>query len=259
MRFDFRGVAAIGVAVASFCGAANAATFAEYEAVSNFGIPTQNIQWMNDGSGGTLSAVPPSFGASSNVRFSFLEGEAASYVVDVPALFTLVASSSAAASVSATGFVEQGGINGGFAFTYQGASPITFGGNTYTTGANLLSGDFTGARLYGVEGSPTAGVLDASTFGSLVFNSDFVSLDNLNGVRGLAIEMTSVSPFLSVVGGQLQDFGATSTGSFQASLLTPGNQGVVPEPATWAFMILGVAGSGLVLRRKRQQLQFAAL
>ena len=36
-----------------------------------------------------------------------------------------------------------------------------------------------------------------------------------------------------------------------------GNQGAVPEPATWGLMIAGFGLSGMVLRRRRQQLAFA--
>ena len=87
MKLRYLVCAAVSAIVAG--GAAHAATFAEYEAVSNGGLSSQNIQWVGSPGAGTLSAVPPSFGATANVLFTFLEGDASNFVMNVPALFTL--------------------------------------------------------------------------------------------------------------------------------------------------------------------------
>lgn len=45
---------------------------------------------------------------------------------------------------------------------------------------------------------------------------------------------------------------STGTGSSDAVLYSTGNSGV-PEPATWAMMLVGFAGVGFAIRRKRRE------
>ncbi len=52
--------------------------------------------------------------------------------------------------------------------------------------------------------------------------------------------------------GQIVGYGTTATGAFHAFLLTPDTVGAVPEPATWAMMLVGFGAVGYGVRRGRQ-------
>ncbi len=110
---------------------------------------------------------------------------------------------------------------------------FTFGGNNITTvGADI--GDvqiFSGATLLGVVDVIVA---DADIFGTF----DLVSLAGFGDVTSLLISSTDA-------GGVLYD-------DFS---FTPG--AAVPEPATWAMMILGFGLAGGAFRRRRPQLALA--
>jgi hypothetical protein len=54
---------------------------------------------------------------------------------------------------------------------------------------------------------------------------------------------------LSLVGGQLSNFTASSVGTFSAE--DGGGPGGVPEPGTWAMMLAGFGLVGLSRRRQR--------
>ena len=51
---------------------------------------------------------------------------------------------------------------------------------------------------------------------------------------------------------------ASSSNSFEFDNISYGNVGPVPEPSTWAMMILGFAGLGFVYRRRRSRLAVTA-
>ena len=51
---------------------------------------------------------------------------------------------------------------------------------------------------------------------------------------------------------------ASSGNSFEFDNISYGNVGPVPEPSTWAMMLLGFAGIGFAYRRRRSRLAAAA-
>ena len=53
------------------------------------------------------------------------------------------------------------------------------------------------------------------------------------------------------------NFTFDSTG-FSLAVTGPEATGAIPEPATWAMMLLGFGGLGSVLRRRRSRVVFAA-
>jgi hypothetical protein len=168
----------------------------------------------------------------------------------LPTTLTYTGSGSGAA-VSAGGYLIQPDLSGSFKFVYAG-SGFSFGGHSYGAGATLLSGAFSGADLIGKAGSSAGNVNDATLAGGTIsFSSPLISFGP--GDKAYSIEMTSIGPPMSASGGALNSFGAVSTGSFQAALTTGGGQGV-PEPGTWALMIVGIGGVGLALRRKTRAL-----
>lgn len=145
------------------------------------------------------------------------------------AVLTLVASTGAGADLETelTNFTQTG-LNGYFEFRTLDLSTV------------LLRGDFTNYWLTGTVGA-TAGNLNPLG-GSLNFTSDVVDLSFVKGDNA-GFSFTNVAPAYGITGGQLNDFtGGNLAGTFA---------GVVPEPSTWALMIGGFMGAGVMLRRRR--------
>jgi hypothetical protein len=211
---------------------AHATTFADYDA-SN---AAANLFWTETAGVGVLSTH-----AGTLTSFAFLT-PALSAVDSVPALFSLSAVSSAPAQ-SFPGVTVEPGLSGSFSFSYEGASPLHVGSKTFVTGANLLSGTFSGAEIEGQTGGSTASVQnEIITGGAVSYTSAFTDFAP-TGDKALSIELTSVSKF-SVSKGELNSFSGVSTGSFASA---------VPEPATWAIMLTGFGGLGAAMRSNRKR------
>ena len=241
----------IALVVSAALGAAasaHATTFADYSAASS----DANVAWTQSADLASGSLATTGMAGSADTVFSFLSGPL-SALTDLQALLTLSASAPASdPAVFAGGQLIEPNLSGSFSFIYEGAAPLHVGTHTYLTGANLLSGTFSGAEIIGPANGSTGSVQDAVMSGGTVnFTSDFTSFSPI-GDKGVSVEMTSVLPSLSALAGSsLSSFSAVSTGSFAATLVGGGGGGV-PEPATWAMMFLGFGGVGVLARRARR-------
>lgn len=246
-----------GAAVGLYVLPAQAMTFADYSATSS-SIP--NISWTQSPSltGGTLSTI----GTGANTYFSFLAPPYAA-LVNLPALFTLSASGPASNPVNPVllggGVAAEQNLSGSFDFTYTGSTPLVVGSHTYTTGATLLHGTFSGAEILGLNFGSTTSFQDAIlSGGSVTFTSAIVGFSAV-GDKGLSLELTSVLPFYGASPGQsLFSFTGVSTGSFASDLSSGGGGGGVPEPGVWALMFAGLTGIGAAIRRRKGQVAIAA-
>jgi hypothetical protein len=242
---------AAGLAATAFAGSAGAVTFADYGAASS----DANLTWTQ--SSNTLSGALSTTGVSGGAQtvFSFLTPTLSS-LSNLPALFTLTATAPASdPAVSGVGQIAEQNLSGSFSFIYDGTTTLTVGSKTFAPGANLLSGTFAGATLVGPANGSTSSFQDAIFSGGTVsFSSDLASFSP-TGDKGLSLALTSVLPFFGVTtpGTALNSFSAVSTGSFAADLAGGGGAGGVPEPVTWAIMLLGFGGVGASLRRERHR------
>jgi PEP-CTERM motif len=213
-------------------GNASASTFAAYTPI-------------NDGTNLSLSGLTLS--GNSTVVFDYLLPQL-SPLGNLSANFTLSATETGAV---AFGPVSLATFDGSFAFTYTGTN-VTAGGVTVHTGDSLLSGIFLGSIFSGYGSS--ASLVDSNLGGGLVSfaNSNLINFDpDPFADQGLSLSLTSVTPAPFIVGGQVSNFSAVSNGSFAANAVpvTPG----VPEPSTWAMMILGFAGVGFMAYRRKSK------
>lgn len=109
--------------------------------------------------------------------------------------------------------------------------------------ANLLTVSFTGASLFKVG---TAGALLDSQpgGGTITYTSDFIDFtDQTAGDFALGF---------SGITGTSTVWTANSVGTFASDSSNVGGGGGVPEPASWAMMIVGFGGVGALMRRRRE-------
>lgn len=219
-----------------------ATTFAGFVQASS----SPNISWTEAGTtGGSLSA------SDAPVVFVISSGPDAGTAVS--AVLSLTGSTTSAASLSGS-TLTQGGIDGSFSITTT--SPVTIGGFSFS--GNLLSGTFTGAEIVGPTNSSGAGTTslqDSFTTGSdVTFTTDLLpfelQLGSSTSGNGFSFGATSVS-LLSLNGSSPDSFSGTFGGNFATTVSTGGGGSGVPEPASWALMLLGVGAIGGVMRRSR--------
>jgi hypothetical protein len=224
-----------------------AETFAEYGAVNS----SDNIKWTRSLSGTSGALSTEGVGGSADVTFSFLIPALAS-LKNLPAMLTFTGTGPAFdPAQSAFGFVLQPDLSGVFSFTYTGSTPLISNGHTFVTGTNLLSGTYTGSSISGLMAAQAGGVSDATSSGGVIgYSSDFLTF-TASADNAYALSLTSVlQPLGAYPGKALNSFDAISTGSFQGDLALTS----LPEPATWAMMILGLGAVGAVRRRRNSGL-----
>jgi hypothetical protein len=113
-----------------------------------------------------------------------------------------------------------------------------------TDGANLLTLAFTGATLAGSGG---AGALFGSQpSGTVTYSSDFVDFTGQTA-GDFSLGFSGITPGFSTT----VAWSADAVGTFASDSANIPGGGGVPEPATWAMMIVGFGGVGALLRRRR--------
>jgi len=250
--------AALSLGVAS---ASHAAVFAQFSPDAN----TADYSWVQDAAttGGTLNSgnTTVAFGTTASapgvsVHFSYFD-PTLSALGFIPATFrmsaTVVATPADEAPPASGNTWTQTEVSGtsatsqGFSFIYNGPTNTNFNGSglTLNHGANLLSGVFTNAWIQGAGGSGSTN-LTIGNGGHLTFTSDVLDLSAFSNFDNeFAFNLLSVTPSFGGVSGvtSLNSFTANGGGNFSAN---------IPEPGTWALMIMGFGGLGVVLRSRRR-------
>jgi hypothetical protein len=130
-----------------------------------------------------------------------------------------------ASSVSITGYTQLGAVF----YTFPTPLLITPSTNTFTlnSSGNLTTSNFVGDGIYDL-------------------NNDFVNLSIIlsPGAGGVAADVDQV--VFPIGGSEI-----TSGGDFDIGTFTPVPVSAVPEPSTWALMILGFAGLGFMAYRRK--------
>jgi hypothetical protein len=141
------------------------------------------------------------------------------------ATFTLSAANSGTATMSGGEITQH----------YSGSFSITSGAT------NFLSGTFADA-VFGSGGALTLSASNPSSTQSVSFTSNVIAPSLIGAFdRAMSLSFTDVGPPAAIVAGTLRSFTSDVSGDFSSS---------VPEPSTWAMMLLGFAGLGYVGFRK---------
>jgi PEP-CTERM motif len=149
----------------------------------------------------------------------------AAITTPISATFTLTATNSGPATTSGGEITQH----------YNGTFTITNGATNY------LSGTFSDA-VFGSGGALTLSASNPSPTQSVSFTSNVIAPDLIAAFdRAASLSLTDVSPSAAVVLGTLRSFHSDVSGDFSST---------VPEPSTWAMMLLGFAGLGYVGFRK---------
>ena len=226
--------AAAAVLSLTMAGAASASTLITVASSNN--TPSASINWDGTGAGkGTLFSGTGGVLGSISTILNFDDALFNDGGFGQAAFLTLVATAdNGTVDLVGTTF-RQDDLDGYFEFR-----TAANGGGTM-----LLRGDFTGMWLNGRIGDTAGGAQTILSGGTLNLTSDVVQLNAID-FDNAGFSFSSVSPAFKVTGGQLRDFTASNVvGTFG---------GVVPEPGTWALMIIGFGGAGAMIRSRRRDL-----
>jgi hypothetical protein len=172
---------------------------------------------------GTRTGTSTTITSSTSVDID--EIDAASIMTPISATFTLSATNSGPATTSGGEITQR----------YNGTFSITSGAT------NFLSGTFSDA-VFGSGGALTLSASNPSPTQSVSFTSNVIAPDLIAAFdRAMSLSFTDVSPSAAIVLGTLRSFHSDVSGNFSST---------VPEPSTWAMMLLGFAGLGYVGFRK---------
>jgi hypothetical protein len=249
--------AAFSGALISTSAQAVVTTFASFSPLAG----GSNVRWQNsdgaaNGTGGSFYSIgswSSTAAAARAVSFSFFQPSLASQVNGVTALFSMNAAAPSGNGVSLNNNVlTQGGTAGSMSFI--STSAITINDRVYAAGSNLLTATFGNSSIAGARLGTTASFTGSDGAGdNVVFSSDFLDFTNafdsdfniaMTGVfSGLQATPTGASP-----NSALRTFRATAGGSFSTDMgdVVP----PLPEPDSWALMVIGLGLVGTSLRRK---------
>ena len=122
---------------------------------------------------------------------------------------------------------------------YMGTFCIS--GGSGCTGIDYLSGSFTDAA-FGV--GDQLSIIVSNPPDALALTSSVIPADALGAPSALGFNFTNVNPAIHIANGTIASFTGSFGGNASAS--------AVPEPSTWAMMLLGFAGLGYAGLRSRK-------
>jgi hypothetical protein len=263
MKTIFAACSAAAVLAAGVVGSADAqiVTFATFASSATANFKYANSSSTDASADGAFYSGTGSAASAQPITFSFInEGSSLDgAVTNVAATMTFTSSETSSPAITAGGQAIQGGLGG--TFTIVSDEAITVGKTTYAAGSILLSAAFTNGGIDGGNKS-SSGVFDANNENpgfSLSYSSDFLSfspsaaedasvsltqITSVNKNKGASLGLTSAAFNTD----SLRSFTAHAGGQFSADPVPTVN--AVPEPASWALMLLGIGAAGGMMRRR---------
>lgn len=191
--------------------------------------------------GDTTAAV---LRASGNTNFTF---DAGALSGDTFLAKMEVMGSADSAAMTAGGIDTQSGIDGSVEFVYEGPTQVVDGVSLQRNVTVLLEGTYTDAEITGAVGSSSGTFQDGPGVGGVNYTT--VAGLSTAGLTDEGYDFTLDA--MTVALGTLP--GTKSLPSFKSdSDATSTAVTTVPEPGTWAMMILGLFTLGFVMRGSRK-------
>lgn len=246
----FLAASALTLSVAAVSAPASAATIYLDFAESNSGA---TLNWTRDADtiGGDLAG-------SGQVMLTIFDNVLTDGPLSILANFTLTGRDDTVASLNTQSQFQQWEIAGAFSFT--AVAGFVYDGNAYLAGENLLTASFSGADFVGAgnRGNFSA---QRGVGGAVVnYSSGILSQAAQYEMDTFNFEVTQVTPNFAasscdtqfegvlLCDDSLVSLGGNTRGTFSAA---------VPEPGTWALMILGFGGAGAMIRARRREVAVA--
>jgi hypothetical protein len=227
---------AIALGLASFSAPAFADPLGSFAQIGT----GANLQWLRVGStGGHLFTGDGSDTTAQyqTISFSFNTPELAT-LTNLDATLWLDANETGHAATGSGINLVQSGLGGTLKVTYTGSNS-----SVLAYGTNLITFSFSNAWVLGGLSTASFNGFNDSTWPSTAsFTSDFIDPTRFeNPSFILTFNSTGVG---HASGKSLSNFNASATGNFAAD--------AIPEPASWALMIMGFGGVGAMLRNRRR-------
>lgn len=182
-------------------------------------------QYRNTGAGNTLNII---------------QGSPANFVVQEfgpPGVYDTTMSLSAASSQMVTSLgslFEQTGWNGS----------INFG-----NGSNYLTVNFNNATFSFDSDGGSASLISTDPNDPITYTSNFLTLPEFD-LKNFSLAFSGLTPLFTIAAnGYGSNFDANIAGSFAGAADGPGS-GAIPEPATWAMLVIGFGLVGATTRRR---------
>lgn len=229
-----------------------------------------NLDWVRNGNGGSLfttaTATGTALGAAA-VKFTFLGDPSLADFDALNAKLTLSATAiNTPAQHNGATYTQTGLDNGTFSFVYAGPTQVLDGVNLVANTTVLLSGVFQNAWIQGAGG---VGGVDVTigNGGSAEFSSTIYDLSkSVTGSDEFTLHLGNVTPNFSAIDPSTgctvigcSHVGSTALNSFRAHVGGDFQFNSVPEPSSWALMIMGFGGAGAMIRNHRRAAARAAL
>jgi hypothetical protein len=227
-----------------------------HAAITQFAqLSNANLKWVQ--STGQINQVNSTNKSYDAVTFQYDTTALAGFgSLDAGLVFNGTTSSNVqTANVFGQTIVAQPLVTGSFTITYEGVNK-TLGALTIHAGDVLLSGTYTGGDITGVNGHTGAALTadstqTAPTYGVVTYSSPIESFGaEVNSIMSLTASATT-SPIGYTAGGKLKNNSGLFSGNFSVD---PGPTAAIPEPASWALMLVGFGGVGAFARRRKSVL-----
>ncbi|PZQ55155.1 MAG: hypothetical protein DI570_22455 [Phenylobacterium zucineum] len=236
---------AVALSLGAAAAPASAGVYLDF-ADSNSGA---TYTWTRDADqvGGNLAA-------SGQVTLNIFDNALTDGPLSILANFSLTARDETAANLNAQSQFEQWEVGGSFSFVAVNA--FVYNGTNYAAGTNLLSATFSGSEFGGAGnrgfllgqngvGGATVNYSSAILSSAAQYTMDTFSFNLSQAAPNFAVPGCT-TPMSSCTTSIVSNTGNIK-GTFSAA---------IPEPTTWALMIMGFGGAGAMIRR-RKALAFA--
>ncbi len=232
-------------ALASVPAAATQEAFASITALNN----NRNFRWVKTGSTGgtfyTTTTATDNVAGAVAMRFSPLGPNG----FDIDANVLISGTTTADPLGVTTGSFSQ--VIDSFTFTVTATQGFQLGSQFYNAGTILLQsvGNVTNTRIQGTVGGTTGSFVGSPGAGAAMTFTSPIFTFQPGTTFGFNFGLASLSPAFATTGSNqsLSSFRARLTGDFQSDPLPRLN---VPEPGTWAMMIVGMGLVGFARRRR---------